>query len=100
MPDIFPLAILYALLDGRYLMNSTTPQDGLIPVDAHSGDQNTTLLDANNPGARPVICTKVDASANICNFIDPNGGTFPVDIQYQAIRLIPLPAQNIWVKQG
>lgn len=80
--------------------NSATPQDVIIVSDASAGDSLITLPAANNSNAKPTICCKKDSSINVCSFVDPNGGTFTVDVQYQAIRLVPLHDENIWVKQG
>lgn len=80
---------------------SETPQDAFLRVDCSiSGSTNTTLLAANDTNARPTVCYKVDNTAGVATFTDPTTGfAFVVDVQWEAIRLIPDATANVWMKQ-
>ncbi len=80
--------------------NSATPQDAIVTSGVLSGDTDLNLCAANDSSAKPTVFAKIDDTGFIWSIVDPNGGTFKVDVQYQAIRLVPLAALNIWVKQG
>lgn len=106
MPDIFPTAVLYSLLDARYLnAYATTPQDALVLSGDLIADTDTPLPDANNPSARPTLFVNTSTDAYNWYLVDnnapnPQGSKFIVDIKYQVIRLIPIASLNLWVKQG
>ncbi len=80
--------------------NSTTPQDVVVTSGVLEANTTLNLGAANAGGAKPTVFAKTGADGFSWNIVDPNGGTFVVDVQYQAIRLIPLHDENIWVKQG
>ena len=63
-------------------------------------DITTTLVAANSTNAKPTLCVKLDATAHTAFFADPNGITWSLTVQNECVRLIPIPALNIWVKQG
>ena len=81
-------------------VNSATPQDAIVTSGVLVGDTDLNLVAANDSGAKPTLFAKTDDTGFVWSVVTPDGGRYPMDVSRQCIRLVPLAALNIWVKQG
>jgi hypothetical protein len=106
MANIFPIDVLYALLDIRYARTFTgSPSDTVVKVTAPAPDTAVNIPAANDPSANIMVIIKdKDDTSGYANRITPASGTIAglpyldITMALEAIRIFPSATDNNWYK--